>query len=278
MQNPSQISQLSVAGENAAPGPYPMLGFVPVWDAELGNGDYFGLYWPFGREDREPVVCDMLHDEWAMELSFSSVDKFLHWLKVNDWKRGEHEIDDHDFAPAYYAQAQMSLGKGLVDEAISYLQKAVDSFPEDCRYWMSLSSQLRRVGRIEESAAAISNAFTSNWCFGIPNQAVERAIKTPVIQEILPNDPIIKRAPELNLSFGGSKENANYALIIECVTEYFEQNEPIKALMLYHNYAFMMYSETTSFQERNGFDLKKWREEFSEFCQDKLGNNRCYQA
>ncbi|MEI8381382.1 MAG: hypothetical protein WCJ09_14740 [Planctomycetota bacterium] len=89
MKAPSEIDALSLAGEDAGSGgAYPSLGFRAVWDAELGNGDYFGLYWPYGREDREPIVCDMLHDEWSLVVAFSNAGTFVKWVKLNDGCRG----------------------------------------------------------------------------------------------------------------------------------------------------------------------------------------------
>jgi len=35
--------------EDGFEGAYPPLGFKQIWEAELGNGDFYGLYWPFGR-------------------------------------------------------------------------------------------------------------------------------------------------------------------------------------------------------------------------------------
>src|ERR1700733_3825903 len=46
--------------------PYPPLGFYSIAEHELGNGDCFGLYWPIGREDHEPIVAETFHDEWSI--------------------------------------------------------------------------------------------------------------------------------------------------------------------------------------------------------------------
>ena len=37
--------------------------FCQFADHALGNGDTFGLYWPFGREARELIVLEIWHDE-----------------------------------------------------------------------------------------------------------------------------------------------------------------------------------------------------------------------
>lgn len=89
MKIPSQVDNLSVSTRNTSLGAYPPLGFIPINDAELGNGDYYGLCWPLGKENEEPFICDMLHDEWKLEVSFSSLKKFIEWLELNDWERGE---------------------------------------------------------------------------------------------------------------------------------------------------------------------------------------------
>ena len=92
MKTPHSVDRLSLFDSGIPKGPYPPLGFVPVFDAELGNGDYFGLYWPLGRESEYPVVCEMYHDEWSLALSYSSTEKFVEYLDANDGARGEVEV------------------------------------------------------------------------------------------------------------------------------------------------------------------------------------------
>ncbi len=58
-------------------GSYPPSGFLAFEDFALGNGDTFGLYWPLGLEDREPLVAETLHDEGALVPAFSSLASFL---------------------------------------------------------------------------------------------------------------------------------------------------------------------------------------------------------
>ena len=278
MKKPINIDKLTVQDIEYVLGPYPSLGFVPITEADLGNGDYYGLYWPLGRENEEPIICDMLHDEWSLQLAFSSTDKFIEYLDLNEWFRGENEVSDEDFAPFYYMKARDFLSKNNIDEAINYLKLAIKSFPEDCEYWFSLSSQLRRTGNIEESVKSAVNAFVGNWVFSLPPQGVLRMLQNNTAKEILPNDPIIKRASNITMSFGGEKENNNYPLLKECIEEYFEQGESIKRLSLYQNYAYMMYSETKAFQERYNFNLKEWQNEYSRLCEEKLGDNRRYDS
>jgi tetratricopeptide (TPR) repeat protein len=282
MKTPRNINQLSPYSDEYSLGPYPPLGFIPVGDAELGNGDCFGLYWPLGRESEEPVICDMYHDEWSMKLAFSSTDKFIEYLNLNGWHRGENEneneIDDDNFAPIYYRKAKLHLADNNVNEAIRYLELATESFPESCEQWFFLAGQLRRIGEHKKSVEASINAFVSNWIFGLPPQNTLRMLQSKSAKEFLPNDPIIKRAGELTQSFGGVKENINYPLLKEAVEEYLDQGENIKALSLYQNFAYMMHSETSSFHERYEFNMTCWQKEYSQLCGEKLGDCRRYDS
>src|SRR5687768_17285823 len=102
MKKPLAADRLSLMPDGISRGPYPPSGFLAVWDADLGNGDYFGLYWPLGREQEEPMVCDMAHDSWSMIPCFSNANTFANWLEANDHERGDCEPEDPDFAPAHF--------------------------------------------------------------------------------------------------------------------------------------------------------------------------------
>ncbi|EFF4917675.1 hypothetical protein OSL35_15030, partial [Escherichia coli] len=76
------------------------------------------------------------------------------------------------------------------------------------------------------------------------------------------------------LSFGGTKENNNYPLMQMCVDTYFAQRKPLQALTLLHNYAWIMSSETTAFQERYDFNIDEWRAKFRQLCLEYFGDSR----
>ena len=274
MLKPAGFDSLSVSVDQIARGPYPPLGFLPVLDAELGNGDYFGLYWPLGRERNEPVVCDMLHDEWRLRPSFSNVQKFHEWLQANDGERGESEIEDAGFAIECYARARAHINLGIAPEAIVELRRACNSFPDVSDYWMTLAGQLRRIGQQDQALEAALNAYRANWAFGRPPEATLRMLKGASRGSGLYDDPLMQRIDALSVAYGGTKENANYALLKECIQEYFSLQKPLHALHLSQNHAYMMCGETTSFQERNGFSLDRWQFEFSSLCEKHLGDSR----
>jgi tetratricopeptide (TPR) repeat protein len=270
---PLGIDQLSLIGD-IAPGPYPPSGFAPVHDAELGNGDYFGLYWPLGGETEEPIVCDMAHDSWSMIPCFPSASTFVAWLEENDYQRGDLPWLDAGFAPAHYEHGKEHVAAGRVTEAIAAFERACALFPESADYWFALAGQLRRSGNQTEAVTAALRAYTANWTFGRPADGVLRLIQSGEKLPALANDPIVKRSAQLTNRFGGEKDNANYALLQAAVAEYLDRGEPKTALLVEQNIALMLSGETVSFQERSGFVLEAWRTQFARHCAEHLGDSR----
>lgn len=275
MKKPEGLERISVFQDELSLGPYPSLGFVHFAEGDLGNGDFFGLYWPLGREAKEPIVCDMLHDSWALAPSFSCLPKFIEWLEANDWQRGELEIDDACFGPKRFLDAKDMIGRNEVDSAIVALERACSEVPEVSEYWFALAGQLRRAGRTDEGLEAALAAFNSNWAFGLPSEGVLRMLRSPAAVERFPDDPVVQRSKRLTLDFGGHKENADYALLKECVEIYLARDQPVRGLATLQNYAYAMrMTETTAFQERQGFDLAAWQSDFSAKCLAYLGDSR----
>ena len=271
MKQPLQINKLSLAGNDIGTGgAYPPLGFQPVWDAELGNGDYFGLYWPYGRENSEPIVCDMLHDEWVLQVSFSSVAFFVDYLEVNDWCRGDVDINDPGLVTKRFQRIRELL-RNHPEEAVSQLQKICNDFPEASEYWFTLASQLRRIGNHSESHLASIRAFASNWAFGLPPNGTLRLLQNAKGKI---DDPLVDRSSELTMNYGGVKENSNYKILKECISVYLTSPTPVLGILLNQNYGYMMYMETNAFQERNGFVPARWIEEHSLLCAKYLGDDR----
>jgi len=271
MKAPAQIGQLSLAGEDLGTGgTYPPLGFRPVWDAELGNGDYYGLYWPYGRESQDPIVCDMLHDEWGMEIAFSGVAIFTDWLQLNEGRRGDVEVEDFALVSRRYDELKPVL-RDQPEEAVAGLRAICDDFPESAEYWYALASQLRRIGDHTGCHAAAVRAFASNWAFGVPPDGTLRMLQNAKDQTA---EPLTARSGQLTMQYGGTKENSNYDLLKECIGEYLSSSTPVLGLLLNQNYGYMMAMETTAFQDRYGFDPADWIEEHSQLCAEHLGDSR----
>jgi len=274
MKKPLAADRLSLMPDGISRGPYPPSGFLTVWDADLGNGDYFGLYWPLGREQDEPVVCDMAHDSWTMIPCFSNATKFADWLEANDYERGDCEPEDSDFAPAHFRKGKELIATGQIPEAIAEMKQACSLFPESSEYWSTLAGQLRRVGQQDDAVQAAIHAYASNWTFGSPADSVLRTLQSAQRIPQFANEPLIKRTHLLTNRFGGEKANDNYALLRECVEEYLAQGQFVRGLLLHQNRALMMQRETVSFRERYHFTLEGWQHEFSTLCEKHLGDSR----
>lgn len=271
MKPPEQIAELSLAGDSMGTGgTYPPLGFQPLWDAELGNGDYYGLYWPYGHENLEPIVCDMLHDEWRMEVAFSSVGVFLESLELNDGHRGELDVVDSSHVGRRFSELKPLL-RDRPDEAVLTLRTICDDFPECAEYWFTLASQLRRIGDHDGCQIAAVRAFASNWAFGMPPDGTLRMLQGAKNRF---NDPVVKRCEYLTMQYGGTKENKNYELLRECIDEYLSSATPVLGLLLNQNYGYMMSMETVSFQERNQFKPTEWLDKHKQLCLETTGDSR----
>ncbi len=266
------IEKLSLA-EDEIGGAYPPLGFKPVLEAEGGNGDYFGLYWPYGREGQEPIVCDMLHDEWAIEVAFSRLSVFLRWLDSNDWTRGDVPVEDPLLVTTRFRKMK-ALVQDDPAEVIPNLQAICTDFPECSEYWFFLARQLRRIGDHEGSAEAAIRTFASNWAFGMPPHGTLRMLHNAKKSNRLANDPLVARSSELRMKWGGAKENTDYYILKSCIGEYLSSETPVLGLLLNQNYGYMMETETVAFQERYGFDSSSWIQEHSDLCSKHLGDSR----
>ncbi|MTB80307.1 tetratricopeptide repeat-containing protein [Providencia stuartii] len=257
-------------------GPFPINGFLPLMETDFGNGDYYGMYWPLGRENKTPIVCELYHDEGRVCPAFSNLTKLTQWLEANDNDVEEIMIDDPQFAGALFLQAQKARREGRLDDAIHYCQLANEALPEVSEYWLTLASLYQQTKQPALAASAGLNSYLSNWGFGLPNDKVIYFLKLASTLPEYCSDPVVKRVAlgSLNLNFGGMKINHNYDLMKECIDEYFKKNEILSALKLSQNYAIAMYAETYTFQERYHFSITQWQNDFSELCLTYLGNSR----
>lgn len=271
-------SDISPGIDGICPGPFPPNGFTVLTDAAYGNGDCFGLYWPIGQEHKLPIVCETYHDEWRIVPAFSSIKKFEEWLEVNDDDPHENgiSIEDQDFAANLFRVARKCLSTGRLDDALPLLQRATEQLPEVSEYWLALAIQYRRCKKTEAAAQAALNAYLGNWAFGVPDNKVIHLLSQAADVPNFQDDPVIQSIKEqgLDLSFGGTKENNNYPLMQMCVDTYFAQRKPLQALTLLHNYAWIMSSETTAFQERYDFNIDEWRAKFRQLCLEYFGDSR----
>lgn len=259
----SRIGELSPVVETT----YPPRGFAWFYDHEVGNGDVFGLYWPIGMEDREPLVGETFHDEWAIEPAFSSLQVFLNSITSVDGD--EHpkwpSLEDDEHSPyACFAAARESIARVHVERAIALLHHAIERLPEYTAALCLLSSQCLRVGRHDDACRFAVRAVRSPPSFGRGGDLTKtwawlsRQAHGP---DDLADDPIwLRRAALAVPPSGGTKQNDVYLVLAEAAAGYAERDEIVAALSLWQAYGEFIGGETVSFRERYGFTTAAHRQ------------------
>ncbi|OBV38485.1 tetratricopeptide repeat protein [Janthinobacterium psychrotolerans] len=259
MQRPANLDLISLDKHWQHARPYPPLGFVPFHEAALGNGDSFGLYWPIGREALQPIVVETWHDEWRIQPHFSSLAAFLQAHARLDEDDDEGYVDtpalaDDPASPrASFLAARELIAQHDGAAAIALLEAALAIVPEYTDALVALHGQYVRAGRIDEAVKVAIQALISPPSFGGPPLKALHWLRQQALPEAEP-DPIWRHCGQLSLSFGGSKENADYPVLAAAIDTYLEQGKLRSGATLMQTYAELMSAETVSFQERYGFD------------------------
>jgi len=271
-----EISGLSAQFHENPGRPYPPIGFCPFADHELGNGDTFGLYWPFGREAREPIVCEIWHDEAALVPMFSSLSAFLDAANRSEEHPAIPDLTvDPASAIALFRAARTANGAGQAQEARLLLEQAVEIVPEYTDAQALLATVHRRLGQNEEAMRAAVQAVISPPCFGRrPVQQLHWLKSLSKAPEDLERDPIWRTRQRLRLVFGGAKANDDYAAMEAAIESYLGRGRPLRAVTLMQTYAELMSRETTSFAERYGFNGTSFLNRQRDIFLHELGTNR----
>ena len=259
MKIPARIEQITPDWGVVNRAPYPPLGFLPFAESQLGNGDCFGLYWPFGREHDDPLVVETQHDEWGVSPSFSSLDRFLTAVCGSDeWVEPPSLEDDPGSPYACLKAAEEMLRHNDVEHAASQLVVATTALPEfGAAQWL-LSRQMSRLGRASEAFAAARAAVLSPPCFGgASTEALAWLRRQTQCPAEFADDPLWMRRDELKFEFGGAKDNQDYPVLRDLIAEYQKAGLGVQAMLLLQTYGELMFQETVSFQERYGFSVER---------------------
>ena len=187
---------------------FPPVGFVELSEwlgGDMGNGDYFGLYWPIGREDEVPLIARSSHDCQAVIPIASSLATAsrLHSVAAPEGDRGGpcHQYPkemaevwkpdelskrleiDPDSPYLLVANADVALDSGDVPLAESLYLKATQALPEYTAAHIGLTELYRRAGRprdecywaLEALRSPLSLRGASFWAFDhLPTERVNR--------------------------------------------------------------------------------------------------------
>ena len=255
MQLPASVARISADQDWQHTTAYPPLGFTPFAEGALGNGDTFGLYWPIGREADEPIVVETWHDEWRIQPHFSSLAAFLqaHAAAEDEYVATPSLADDPASPRAAYLEAREWIAQRKPDAAIALLEAALAIVPEYTDALVLLHGQYVRAGRIDEAVKVAIQAIISPPSFGGPPLKALQWLRTQPVPEG-EIDPIWRACGQLSFHFGGSKENADYPVLLAAIDTYLDQGNYLSASTLMQTYAELMSAETVSFQERYEFD------------------------
>lgn len=244
--------------------PYPPLGFHSIAEHQLGNGDTFGLYWPIGREDSNPIVAETYHDEWSIQPHFSSMERFLAAAQGDDFDEDDFpetpSVDQDPESPAAcFLAARNELKLQNVDAAIGHLKTATSILPEFTEAQALLCTQYRRIGDTDAAIKAAVQSIISPSCFGSrPVQIAKWLASQSICPREFESDPIWINRERLNLKFGGVKENKQFKILRGAIDDYLGSSNYVSAMTLMQTYAELMYSETVSFQERHNFNAAEF--------------------
>jgi tetratricopeptide (TPR) repeat protein len=257
--------------------PYPPLGFYAIAEHQLGNGDIFGLYWPIGREDHDPIVAETYHDQWSVTPQFSSLERFLALAGDDDDAFVETPAlsEDSQSPVACLNAARESLKLQNVDRGIDHLKAALSVLPEYTDAQSLLCAQYRRIDQRDAAIKSALLAIISPPSFGIvPSQLLAWLASQSTHDSEIQTDPIWINRKRLTLKFGGVKENDDYRILEDAINQYLDLSGFIPAMTLMQTYAELMYRETVSFRERNRFDVRDYLRWQREVAATRYGKSR----
>jgi hypothetical protein len=263
MRIPQSFKAITLSGRGGNL-PWAPQGFHGIEEFELGNGDVFGLYWPFGREDEEPIVAETQHDSGAIAPYWSSLERFLAATNGDESSAWAPTLLlDANSPDARLTSARECLSRNDLATGVEHLESAVRVLPEFGAAQYLLATQYRRAGRNEDAIRSAIQALISPLCFWPPSPQMSQLVKWLSRQQSCPedlrHDPIWKNRGRLKYQFGGQKENDDYVVIRDAIEEYLSLSQFISALTLMESYRELMRCETVSFQERYEFNPDEYR-------------------
>lgn len=272
---------------------YPPPGFIPTISLfEVGNGDVTGCYWPVGRENDEPLLCDYYHDAWSLEPQASSLEGLVR-LKVaeghcepgdDDYQAGQELADqlgfdlptpnedgelppeiwlslDPDSPAGLKSAAAQSIKAGELEAAAAHLEHALQMLPEYTEALFMLGNLYRRQRRLPEAAQKMLEVLSTPVCFGADREKALQSVKRLRDEDYpeLQSDPLWSQRHLLTFATG-VKRNDDFNVYEEAITEYLRQGKGIFAVRLRVLVGELMWSETISFRERYGYSMETHRQ------------------
>lgn len=249
-----KISFLNYDRYNAFP-PY---GFRPFEEGHNGAGDYYGLYWELGKENCEPMVFFMNHEEGYLLPEFPTLSAFLaNYNPQTEQVDQDPSFSFSNFYPPFYHQSRVKARKDI-PLALNMLKRSTHLFGEFSASWFLLSKLLSKEEDKELKEKSAIKAFVSNWQFESPWQEVLDHLQSIRFKTRYKNDPLVKRVDDLAFSKKQNNFKVYHSSFLNLVEAYKEINDFHSHIMMYENYGFMMENCSRSQQKEVNFSIKEW--------------------
>ena len=272
---------------------YPLPGFFPILSLfDVGNGDVTGCYWPIGRENDDPLLCDTYHDAWSLGPQASSLEGLVR-LKIaeghcepgdGDYEAAQELADqlgfdlpspneddelppdlwlslDADSPAALKSAAAQLIRVGELESATAHLEYALQALPEYTEALFMLGNLYRRQKRLPEAAQKMLEVLSAPLCFGGDREKALQSVKRLRDGDYpeLASDPLWSQRQQLTFATG-VKRNNDFNIYEEAVSEYLRQGKGALAVRLRVLVGELMWGETISFRERYGYSMEKHRQ------------------
>lgn len=250
--------------------PHSPFGFLDFDEESDGAGNYYGLYWFYGKENSEPVVCWFEHEQSLIDVTHNCLNDFLFEFGYINSK--DSLTVDFD-SGSEFLRAKLKAQKGDLDNSILQMNEYLNHVPENSEAWGILADVYRRKGNIEKADEMALKSILANWAFGYPTTKSIQQFKKIDKFGALKNDPLVKRINEFELIITYNQLTMNYDIVKQAIEEYYENGDYVNALILEHNYALIIGNQTSTFQDKKGFVLHTWQEEYQEKCEKFLNRS-----
>ena len=257
----------------------------------LGNGDSCGFYWPIGKEDAEPILGEIYHDNGVIVPIASNLEglaKIKKLMGFADDEGAEEEIAEKlgVTLPNQYAEESIpatlcleqdrnspsslvnagkaALKNGDLVSAEQYLLHAIDVLPEytEAHFYLALLYR-RNPANSLKAAEAMLATITSPLVF-LTDGSREQTLQW--LQHLhdedypqLATDPIWSNRGTLSFE-RNAKQNNDFAIYEEAIATYLNSGQGVKAIRLRELVWELMLRETSAFRERYGYLGKKHNE------------------
>ena len=255
----------------------PSLAYATIGMDAYGGGDEVGLYWPIGKEKRQPIVVRTFHDTFELAPFFSSYPRYLRWMKKDPENESLPMGPDAKIDPvspeALYNQGSELLKARDVAGALDAWQQALDRLPEFTLVSSLLAKQHRRHKNLEQAREFALKSLISPPTFGRFDASLlkwlGRETKPP---EAYAENPLWINRRKLQWAFREKKND--YGIIQEAIDSFFETKQPVLGVTLMQTYLEFMYWETDSAKKRWKFDREEWMQRQDDLCVKYLKSSR----